>query len=89
MDRYTVRNGLLQYSAVAGDTPHVFVPDHGDLRFRIMYEYHNAPVGGHRGHEKTYLTMSLDFYWPCQCYFMRKYARACEVFQRVQSIPYL
>ena len=45
--RYKVRNGLLQYSAV-GDTPRVVVPDHSDLRLRIMYEYHDAPVGGHR-----------------------------------------
>ena len=29
-DRYTVHNGLLKYSAVAGDTPRVVVPDHSD-----------------------------------------------------------
>ena len=50
--RYTVHNGLLKYTAVAGDTPRVVVPDHGDLR-RIMYEYHDASTGGHRGREKT------------------------------------
>ena len=53
MDRYAVRNGLLQYSAVAGDTPRVVVPDHGDLPLRIMHEYHDAPVGGHRGRGKN------------------------------------
>ena len=52
MNRYTVRNGLLQYSNVAGDTSRVVVPDHGDLRLRIMYEYHYAPVGGHRDGER-------------------------------------
>ena len=56
-DRYTVHNGLLKYSAVAGDTPRVVVPDHGDLRLRIIYEYHDAPTGGHSGREKTYLTV--------------------------------
>ena len=45
-DRYIVHNGLLKYTAVAGDTPRVVVPDHGDLRLRIMYEYHDAPTGG-------------------------------------------
>ena len=78
-DGYTVHNGLLNYTAVSGYTPRVVVPDHGDLRLRIMYEYHDAPTGGHRGLEKTYLTVSRDFYWPRQYLFVRKYVRACEV----------
>ena len=61
-DRYIVRNGLLQYLAVAGVTPRVFVPDHGDLRLRIIYEYHDAPAGEHCGREKTYLTVCRTFY---------------------------
>ena len=87
-DRYTVHNGLLKYTAVAGDTPRVVVLDHGDLRLRIMYEYHDAPTGGHR-REKTYLTVSHDFYWPRQYQFLRKYVRACEVCQRVKAGPSL
>ena len=63
-DRYTVHNGLLKYTAVAGDTPRVVVPDHGYLRLRIMFEYHDASTGGRRGREKIYLTVSRDFYWP-------------------------
>ena len=88
-DRYTVQNGLLKYSAVAGDTPRVVVPDHGDLRLRTMDEYHDASNGGRRGREKTYLTVSRDFYWTCQYQFVRKYVRACEVCQRVKSGPSL
>ena len=63
-DRYTVHNGLLKSTAVAGDTPRVVVPDHGDLRLRIMYEYHGAPTGGHRGREKTYLKIAANFTGP-------------------------
>jgi hypothetical protein len=54
-----------------------------------MYEYHDAPVSGHRGGEKTYLTLSCDFYWPRQYKFVRKYIRACEVCQRVKPAPSL
>ena len=86
-DRYTTRNGLLYYTAVAGDTPRVVVPTHNDLRLRIMYECHDAPPSGHRGREKTYLTVSRDFYWPRQYQFVRKYIRACEVCQRVKPSP--
>ena len=88
-DGYTVRHGLLQHSAVAGDTTRVVVPDDGDLRLRIMYEYHDALIGGHRGREKTYLTVGRDLYWPRQYPFVRKYVRDCEVCQRVKSIPYI
>ena len=54
-----------------------------------MYEYHDAPVGGHRGLEKTYTTVSRNFYWSRQYQFVRKYVRACEVCQRVKSSPSL
>uniref|UniRef100_A0AAV1UFY2 Integrase zinc-binding domain-containing protein n=1 Tax=Peronospora matthiolae TaxID=2874970 RepID=A0AAV1UFY2_9STRA len=36
-----------------------------------MFEYHDAPIGGHRGREKTYLTVSRDFYWPRQYQLVR------------------
>ena len=72
-----------------GDTPRVVVPDHVDLRLRIMYEYHDAPSGRHRGREKTYLTVSRDFYWPCQCQFVIKYVRVYAVCQRVKAGPSL
>ena len=72
-NRYTVHNGLLKYTAVASDTPRVVVPDHGDLLLSIMYEYHDARTVGHCGQEKTYLTVSRDFYWPRQYQFVRKY----------------
>ena len=49
-----------------------------------MCECHDAPTGGHRGREKAYLTVSRDFYWPRQYDLVRKYIRACEVFQRVK-----
>ena len=59
-DRYTTRNGLLYYIAVTGDTPRV--PTHNDLLLCIMYECHDTPPSGHRGREKTYLTVSRDIY---------------------------
>ena len=88
-DRYTLCNGLLIYLSVSGDTPRVVVTKNGDLRLRIMYEYHYAPVGGNRDREKTCVTVSREFYWPHQYQFVHKYARACEVCQRVKSTPSL
>ncbi|CAI5703145.1 unnamed protein product [Peronospora effusa] len=73
LDRYTQRNGLLYYPAVNNDTPRVVVPPQHDRRLSIMFECHDAPISGHRGREKTYLTVSRDFYWPRQYKFVRKY----------------
>ena len=89
IDRYTQWDGLLYYKAVNGDTPRVVVPAQHDLRLRIMFECHDAPISGHRGRETTYLTVSRDFYWPRQYKFVRKYVRACEVCQRVKPSPSL
>ena len=53
LDRYKTRNDLLYYTAVANDMPRVVVPDHDDFCLRIMFEYHYATTGEHRGREKT------------------------------------
>ena len=78
-DRYTTRNGLLYYTAVAGDTPRVVILTYNGLHLHVMYECHDAPTGGHRGREKTYLTVSRDFNWTLQYKLVRMYVRACEV----------
>ena len=84
MDRYTTRNGLLYSTAIADNTPRVVVIDNNDLWLLIMFICHYAPSGVHRVREKTYLTVSRDFYWPRQYQIGRKYIRACEVCQRVK-----
>lgn len=40
--RYAYRDSLLYYRAVADDTFRVVVPEDGDLRLRILFEYHDA-----------------------------------------------
>ena len=44
IDRYTQRD---DYTAVNGDTSRVVVPAQHDLRLRIMFECHDAPISGH------------------------------------------
>ncbi|GMF16385.1 unnamed protein product [Phytophthora fragariaefolia] len=61
--RYRVHNGLLLYSAVDDNADRVVVPDDHELKFRITYEYHNAPTSGHPGREKTYLLLTRDIHW--------------------------
>ena len=47
-DRYSTRNGLLYYTAIADDTPRIVIPTHNDLRLRVMYDCHDEPICGHR-----------------------------------------
>ncbi|KAG2770188.1 hypothetical protein Pcac1_g18799 [Phytophthora cactorum] len=91
--RYRVHEGLLLYSAVDDDVIRIVVPNDYDLRMRIMYEYHDAPTAGHFGREKTYVLLTLDFYWNHQYKWVRKYVRvstrgACCVFAGSASITF-
>ncbi|KAG3028011.1 hypothetical protein PC121_g24602 [Phytophthora cactorum] len=86
--RYRVLEGLLLYSAVDDDVICIVVPNDYDLRMRIMYEYHDAPTAGHPGREKTYVLLTRDFYWNHQYKWVRKYVRACEVYQRVKPVAF-
>ncbi|KAG2836553.1 hypothetical protein PC118_g22916 [Phytophthora cactorum] len=81
---YCVHEELLLYSAVDDDVIRIVVPNDYDLRMRIMYEYHDAPTAGHPCREKTYVLLTRDFYWNHQYKWVRKYVRACEVWQRVK-----
>ncbi|KAG2960384.1 hypothetical protein PC119_g26399 [Phytophthora cactorum] len=79
---------LLLYSAVDDDVIRIVVPNDYDLRMRIMYEYYDAPTAGHPGREKTYVLLTRDFYWNHQYKWVRKYVRACEVYQRVKPAAF-
>src|SRR5512138_256 len=66
INRYVMDGDLLRYRSAQDDNYRVVVPNVSDLKERIMYEYHDAPLSGHRGREKTYLTLSRDLYWKNQ-----------------------
>ncbi|KAF1318860.1 Pol protein, partial [Globisporangium splendens] len=82
--RFRVHNGLLYYAVEDGDTARVVVPNDEGLRHRLLYEYHGSPSGGHLGREKTFLSLSRDYYWPHMYKWVRKYVRTCEICQRVK-----
>lgn len=87
LHRYTYIDGLLFYAVDCDDGHRVVVPHDEDLKFRILHEYHDSPMGGHLGREKTYLAVSRDFYWPGMYKWVRRYIATCEVCQRVKPSP--
>ena len=60
--RFKRDDGLLYFSTADEDTYRIVVPNDEDLRYQIVYEYHNTPFGGHLGREKTYVNVSRDYY---------------------------
>ncbi|KAF1326230.1 Pol protein, partial [Globisporangium splendens] len=82
--RFRVHNRLLYYAVEQGDTARIVVPNDEGLRHRLLYEYHDSPSGGHLGREKTFLSLSRDYYWPHMYKWVRKYVRTCEICQRVK-----
>lgn len=85
--RYSVQGNVLVYRVDAMDEPRVVVPNDESLRSRIIHEFHDAPVGGHFGREKTYAAISREFFWPHQYRWVRKWVRTCETCQRVKAAP--
>jgi hypothetical protein len=84
LHRYSYHEGLIYYSIDHTDDPRILVPNDTDLKERILYEYHDSPISGHLGREKTFLAVSRDFYWPHLYKWVRKYVRTCEICQRVK-----
>ncbi|KAG2909580.1 hypothetical protein PC115_g13206 [Phytophthora cactorum] len=87
VDRYTMDRELLTYCVDRADTPRIAVPLDDDLRARIIHEFHDSPSAGHLGREKTFATLSRDFYWPHMYKWVRKWVRSCEACQRVKPAP--
>jgi hypothetical protein len=54
------------------DTPRVVIPADDGLRTRLVHKYHDTPVGGHLGREKTFAALSRDFFCPRMYKWIRK-----------------
>ncbi|KAE9340308.1 hypothetical protein PR003_g10554 [Phytophthora rubi] len=87
VDRYSLDGELLTYCIDCEDPPRIVVPLDDDLRARLIHEFHDTPSGGHLGHEKTFASLSRDFYWPHMYKWVQKWVRSCEACQRVKPNP--
>ncbi|KAE8992611.1 Transposon Tf2-6 polyprotein [Phytophthora fragariae] len=85
--RYSLDGELLMYCVDREDPPRIVVPLDDDLRARLIHEFHDTPSGGHLGREKTFASLSRDFYWLHMYKWVRKWVRSCEACQRVKPNP--
>ena len=87
IQRYTLNGDLLLYRIDQFDAPRTVTANGMDLHARIIHEYHDAPFGGHLGREKTFATVSRNFFWPHMYKWVRNWIRTCKIFQRVKPSP--
>jgi hypothetical protein len=45
---------------------------------QILYEYHDAPLGGHRGMNKTYRAIKAQFHWSNMKQEVEEYVKKCK-----------
>ncbi|KAG2795700.1 hypothetical protein PC118_g18651 [Phytophthora cactorum] len=88
LHRYTLDGGMLYYSTDPEDAPRVVVPHDEDLKYRILYEVHDTPVGEHLSREKTYGSVSTMYWWPKLYKWIGTYVRTSETCQRTKSSPH-
>ena len=77
---YVVRDDIIL--TLHRDRELIYVPDSEKLRQDILYEYHDAPPGGHVGRDKTLDSIMRLFYWPGLHQDVAHYIRTCDSCQR-------
>ena len=75
--QFTVQAGLIRWKR-----DRIYVPDVRALRTRILFECHDAALGGHLGTAKTIHAVTRQFFWPGMQEDMVRYVRSCEACQR-------
>ncbi|KAF8752550.1 hypothetical protein RHS01_07625 [Rhizoctonia solani] len=58
---YQMEAGLLFYQG------QIVVPDVGTLRMDLLRVFHNSPLAGHPGRQRTLELISWNYYWPGIC----------------------
>lgn len=78
-----------QYQLVDGllyDTQdRLYIPQSGSLREQLLAEFHNVPVAGHQGAERTLRSLARLYYWPNMQAEVRQYVATCPTCQRTKG----
>jgi hypothetical protein len=49
-----------------------------DRKRQILYDFHDCPVGGHRGMNKTYRAIKSQYSWPNMRREVEEYVKQCR-----------
>ncbi|CCO35049.1 Retrotransposable element Tf2 155 kDa protein type 1 [Rhizoctonia solani AG-1 IB] len=75
---YEMEAGLLFYQG------RILVPDAGDLREELLRVYHDSPMAGHPGRQRTLELLNRAYYWPSIRADVYLHVDGCETCQRIR-----
>ena len=80
---FKIQDNLLVYSNIPGniDDERIVVPK-GEIRKKLLYDYHDAPISGHLGYHRTYELIRRHFYWPRMYQEINNYCKRCTKCQQ-------
>ncbi len=73
--------GSTQKLELLGQGPHPL-----EILAQILLEYHNGPLGGHLGADKTARRIMKDWYWPGIFADVDQWIRMCDFCRRGEGI---
>ncbi len=62
----------------------IVVPDCGDLRLKLISDFHDTPYAGHLGINKTNRLVSRYYWWPNMVQDVTNYVRECHSCQTIK-----
>lgn len=71
-----VEGGLLKHKG------RLVIGSHGELREKLINEFHNTALGGHSGVQVTYHRLKALFYWKGMKKEVKQFVRSCDNCQR-------
>lgn len=82
---HIIINGDLYYHSRARRSYALCVPDDDHLKTDILKRYHESPVAGHKGADKTYLSIADHYTWPGITRSVRLHVESCSACQRLKA----
>ncbi|KAF8748062.1 hypothetical protein RHS01_11083 [Rhizoctonia solani] len=79
---YEMEAGLLFYQG------RIVVPDVGTLRTDLLRIFHDSPLAGHPGRQRTLELVSRNYYWPGICADTYWHVDSCKTCQRIRKPKY-
>ena len=64
----------------------LYVPNSTTIREQLLSEFHDAPLSGHQGVERSLDQLQRSYYWPGMRYSVQQYVRTCSTCQRIKPV---
>lgn len=75
---YSRRDGLIMHKG------RLFLGKNSMLKRTTLQEFHETPIGGHAGVERTYIRLSANFYWSGMRREVKEFVASCVTCQTIK-----